>query len=150
MEPRGAPITDLLSALPDDRRRPRGAVREPVLTLQLGLDLGEKFERLKRRRGLRSHRAGREDVGLNRRVVIGGVRRALRLVQPRLWMPRQALFRTTVREPRKRLRRRDDTAMRDFVRRACVGLPDRRGVSRRDEKQTRRGHGQRDDYFPYE
>ena len=125
-------------------------MREPVVTLQLGVYRREEFERLERRRGLRGNRAGREDVGLNRRVVIGGVRRALRLVQPRLWMPRQALFRTTVREPRKRLRRRDDTAMRDFVRRACVGLPDRRGVSRRDQKQTGRGYGQRDGYFPYE
>ena len=125
-------------------------MREPVVTLQLGLDLGEEFERLKRRRGLGSHRAGREHVGLNRRVMIGGVRRALRLVQPRLWMPRQALFRTTIRQTRKRLRRRDDTAVRDLVRRAGVGLPDRRGVRRRDQKQTGRGYGQRDGYFPYE
>ena len=109
------------------------------MTEQLGLNRNEKLERLERRRFLIVLRAGRRRAGLNRRIVAGRLGRVRRALQPRLRMPRQPALGPAVRKTRKRLRGRDDLVMRDLVR-PRVGLPDRRGIGRRREKQA--GHGQ--------
>jgi hypothetical protein len=100
---------------------------------QLGLYRKEELEGLERRRVLIGFRTGRGD-GLNRGVVAGRFERMWRAFQPRLRVPYEPLLGTPVGQARKRLRRRRDTAMADGFLRTRVGLPDRRGICRRDKK----------------
>ena len=123
-------------------------MRALVLTEQLGLYRNEELEGLKRRRVLIAFGTGRRSVGLNGRVVVGGSRRVLRAFQPRLRMPRQPAFGPAIRKTRKRLRGRHRLAMHDFVR-TGMGLPDRRGIGLRREKEAGHGQGGRRCYLSY-
>ena len=124
-------------------------MRKSVVTLNLGLYWYEQRERAKGRRLVRGLGARGNDVGLNRRVVVGRLRRVMAFLQPAPRVTVHPLLGMPRRDIRESLLGCRDP-VRDCAVRPDVRLANGRGIRRYREKQTRRQHSQHEEDFPFQ
>jgi len=119
------------------------------VALNLGLYWNEQRERTKDGSFVLSLRARGSDVVLNRRVVVGRLRRMVALLEPASRVTIDPLLGMPCGDVRERLRGRHHS-VHDRAMRPDARLANGRRIRRYREKQTWRQHGQRQENFPFQ